>query len=294
MSEISQQLNLIYIGWFLGLISSTIIPFIVDYIKNFIYKRRFKKIVNNDVYSKLEDLRSAEQRIIHFEDGDGWFHPLGEDLDYLINTFEGMIREQPWGLGLGYPNEYDNHMLQNFKNFFTIGIVDMDFYTENYSKLLDYFGRKNNYIKFYQAILMLNSVAEVMEEYPVGIQIFKDKYGDIRKYFINYCENLRNTIAEGEILIGERNLFDWNEIPGNDSFRFIEFLKQKFGIDWVKTAKIEKNDDGKTIRLSTEMNFLSLKLNDEKTKAILAIGDVYTYDFIAKAENWTAPQKVDR
>lgn len=45
-------------------------------------------------------------------------------------------------------------------------------------------------------------------------------------------------------------LFSWDDIPGNDNKIFIEFLKKKFGIDGVKTKKIEKIDDGKIIRVS--------------------------------------------
>ena len=80
-------------------------------------------------------------------------------------------------------------------------------------------------------------------------------------------------------------LFSWNEIPGNDNRRLIEFLTQKISIDWVKTAKIEKIDDGMTIRLTDENNFLSLKLNTEKTKVNLELKDGRTYEFIVKIEN---------
>lgn len=82
-----------------------------------------------------------------------------------------------------------------------------------------------------------------------------------------------------------RYLFSWDEIPGNDSERLIDFLKQRFGIDWVITAKIEKIDNDKTIRVSTEKNFILLKLNNEKTELIIEIDDVWTDEFIAKAEN---------
>ncbi len=80
-------------------------------------------------------------------------------------------------------------------------------------------------------------------------------------------------------------LFSWDKIPGNDNEILIEFLKQNFGIDWVKTAKIEKIDDGKTIKVSTEMNSLSIRLNDEKTRVTLSIDDDRTDEFIVKTEN---------
>lgn len=75
------------------------------------------------------------------------------------------------------------------------------------------------------------------------------------------------------------SLFSWNEIPGKDNGKLIEFLIEDFYVKWVKVAKIEKVDDGTTIRVSTEKNSLSLRLNDEKTKAKLEIDDGRTHEF---------------
>jgi len=80
-------------------------------------------------------------------------------------------------------------------------------------------------------------------------------------------------------------LFIWDEIPGNDSERLIEFLKQNYSVDWLKTAKIEKIDDNKTIRVSVEGNYLSLSLNNEESKVNLIIDDGRTDEFVAKMEN---------
>jgi len=80
-------------------------------------------------------------------------------------------------------------------------------------------------------------------------------------------------------------LFNWDEIPGKDNERLIEFLKQNFSIDWVKAGKIEKINDGKTIKVSNEKNNLSLRFNDEKTKVNLTIDDGRTDEFIAETEN---------
>lgn len=43
-----------------------------------------------------------------------------------------------------------------------------------------------------------------------------------------------------------RYLFSWDEILRNDSGELIDFLRQNYSIDWVKTAKIEKIDNGRT------------------------------------------------
>lgn len=79
-------------------------------------------------------------------------------------------------------------------------------------------------------------------------------------------------------------LFNWDNIPGKDDGKLIEHLEQKYGVDWVRTAKIEKTNEYE-IRIFTEKNFLSLKLNNEKTKVTLTINNVITDEFIAKIEN---------
>ena len=78
-------------------------------------------------------------------------------------------------------------------------------------------------------------------------------------------------------------MFSWDEIPGNDNSKLIEFLKQKFEIDWVKTARIEKN--GNIIKVSTEKNYVSLNLDQKKTQVIFVIDDGRVEKFIAKMEN---------
>ncbi|MFA4957848.1 MAG: DUF262 domain-containing protein [Candidatus Methanoperedens sp.] len=81
------------------------------------------------------------------------------------------------------------------------------------------------------------------------------------------------------------NLFIWDKVPGNDNKKLLEFLIQKFDIEWIKVAKIEKIEDNKTIRVFSEKNSLSLKLNDEKTKVNLRIDDGRTDDYTVKSKN---------
>lgn len=81
----------------------------------------------------------------------------------------------------------------------------------------------------------------------------------------------------------KKYLFSWNEIPGNDTDQLIKFLKKNYGVTWVKNAKIEKIDNGKTINVFNEKNSLLLTLNNDKNKAILTINT--TDEFIVKKEN---------
>jgi hypothetical protein len=79
-------------------------------------------------------------------------------------------------------------------------------------------------------------------------------------------------------------LFSWDNVPGKDNGKLVEFLERKYGVDWVRTAKIEKLDKNE-IRIATEKNFLSLKLNTQNTKVILTINKVVTDEFDVKKEN---------
>lgn len=86
----------------------------------------------------------------------------------------------------------------------------------------------------------------------------------------------------------EKYLFCWDEIPGNDNEILKRFLTKNFNVKWVKKAKIEKNDNNMVIKIFTKNIFtenksLSLKLNDEKTTAILTIDDI-TDKFDVKIE----------
>lgn len=80
-------------------------------------------------------------------------------------------------------------------------------------------------------------------------------------------------------------LFCWNDIPGEGEGKLIEFIKNSYGIEWIENAKIEKIDDGKTIKLSFGIHFISLNLNDEKNRISLEIDDVRTEEFIVRKEN---------
>lgn len=85
-------------------------------------------------------------------------------------------------------------------------------------------------------------------------------------------------------LLPDLYVFSWDEIPEKNKEILIEFLTQNFGTDWVKIEKIEKIDNGKTIKVFTDKNLILLKLNDIKTEVILEINDGRTYKLIAKTE----------
>jgi len=81
-------------------------------------------------------------------------------------------------------------------------------------------------------------------------------------------------------------IFSWEKVPGKDNGKLIEYLEQTYGVDWVRTAKIEKigNDE---IKIFSEKNFLTLILNNQKTNVILNINKVRTDEFRVEIENGT-------
>ncbi len=77
--------------------------------------------------------------------------------------------------------------------------------------------------------------------------------------------------------ISPRILFSWDDVPGNDTVRFAEFLAWNFGFDWAVKAKIEKTDDGRIIKVWNETDHLSLELNDEKTVVRVRTDGIMSY-----------------
>jgi hypothetical protein len=97
----------------------------------------------------------------------------------------------------------------------------------------------------------------------------------------------RLEILYGRILkkYNKKFLFSWEKVPGNDSERLKKFLIRKFNIEWINAAKINKNVNKKTIRITNDKNFLSLTLNNEKNNVNLKIDNQRTDEFFVKTEN---------
>jgi len=104
-----------------------------------------------------------------------------------------------------------------------------------------------------------------------------DKY-EIKLIPNNYIVNGRKNPEKGY-------LFSWDDIPETIMRDLFGYLKKRFDIEWMGNAKIEKTDEGKTIKLSFENNYLSLELSDDKTKVRLKTNDGTTAGFTAKTEN---------
>jgi UDP-2,3-diacylglucosamine pyrophosphatase LpxH len=85
--------------------------------------------------------------------------------------------------------------------------------------------------------------------------------------------------------IGNKFLFDWNEIPGNGSNELIEYLRNTFHVNGLNKQKIHKTDNDMSIKLSGKKNSVILTLNDKKTGVNLIIDNVLKDELNVKLEN---------
>lgn len=135
-------------------------------------------------------------------------------------------------------------------------ILDEDWFQINYPEL-------SHPVKSFSSIIFLISIFLLPP-------IQKNSYKNSDSTGKNTVESSFNGLKIKLLL---SYLFCWEEIPGNDNERLMEFLNKKFDGKLVKPAKIEKFDDGKTIKVTAEKNSLSLSLNNEKTEVELKINN---------------------
>ncbi len=93
------------------------------------------------------------------------------------------------------------------------------------------------------------------------------------------------TLSKRNMTNNNNDKFVWDEIPGKGNQRLVEFLTRITGIKFRKNAKIEKFDNGATIKVSTDKNIISLKMDNKKTEVVIEVDNKRTDKFIAKMEN---------
>ena len=116
----------------------------------------------------------------------------------------------------------------------------------------------------------------------------KYEYNRIRDSFkirVRCKEDVDNEKTYGKLCPLDNRIwpwFDWNEVPGKDELKFKEYLIHKYNVYWIKSANIEKEED--KIIYTHDNNSLSLEINEEKSKAVLKINEVWIDEFIVKSE----------
>lgn len=85
--------------------------------------------------------------------------------------------------------------------------------------------------------------------------------------------------------INKRYLFSWDNVPGSDSERFVDYLVKDLNMGWAKNAEINKIDNGTIITVTKDENSLEIKLNETEDKVILKTRSGETHEYISKKEN---------
>ncbi len=263
----------------------------------------FDKIEKMDIAKRFTDTWDKINNNYYFtpirEFEEVFMELLELNCDESLIDYEGREIDREWidlpkkiAIGLlfcGVIPGSDKHILLRIPKLEPIsleGIIGVDEEikerAKKFFKETNFFPKPKDYEHYINGLL--TSKYKVKIDWSKQYSKYKNNYNNIKKILRNVAEtNLNLCLALEEL--NQEYLFSWDDIKGNANRGLIEFLKKKFGIDWVETAKIEKIDDGMTIRLSFKKNLLSLKLNDDKTKVSLKIDDVRIDEFIAKTEN---------
>ncbi len=122
-----------------------------------------------------------------------------------------------------------------------------------------------------------NSIPLSWEKYPAKEVLINQSVHDV-------LINGSSRIDTGFVFTS--TLFQWNNIDNGNLRHSVASL----GIDWVMETKIEKIDNGNTIKLTNGTKNLLLKINNEKTKINIDIDDGRIYEssideFIVNNEN---------
>ncbi len=118
----------------------------------------------------------------------------------------------------------------------------------------------------------------------------KSQFNRIRDSFkisVRCKEDINNDIKSGRICPLDNRIgvwFGWDKVPGKDEPRFKEYLIQKYNVDWVRKSIIEKDDRTIKVYMADDKKSLSLEINEEKTKVVLMINEIWTDEFIVEKE----------
>ena len=83
----------------------------------------------------------------------------------------------------------------------------------------------------------------------------------------------------------ETYLFSWDKVPGEDSDRLLQSLKDVLNIGWAEEAEISKSEDNKTIRVFTHNQKAEITLDEQQGTATLEASGGRIHDLPVKTEN---------
>jgi len=106
-------------------------------------------------------------------------------------------------------------------------------------------------VVLFTIVLLLTIVALVGSSVVIGASgvTVDDAYSSIlRKTFPDHFES--------------KYIFTWDAVPGSDSERLLNYLRDEYGIDWAEDAQISKSDDGRTITITDGENSARITLDE--------------------------------
>jgi phage tail-like protein len=119
------------------------------------------------------------------------------------------------------------------------------------------------------------TIIDEVEPFRVGVTSHIGKQarvGGLPPYFF---------IVEVDVM----HLFNWDNVPGKEDGRLLQYLKEDFDISWAEDARISKSGDGRTIQIQEGANSAKIIMDEKKETAILTIRDGNTYELNVKKEN---------
>ncbi len=164
-------------------------------------------------------------------------------------------------------------------------LLNMDEIPGNDSKkLIDYL-KKNfgdmDWIESGQIVSYIKNSIKISNENYLSIDLNYDK--TTANLYVRYSDVFKVKNESGQLILkaGPYSL-NWDKIPGNDSERLRDYLKQKYNLNWIESGTIEKIDN-ETISMESRGHSLRIKLDYDKTRAYLWSYDRYFDAF--KVEN---------
>lgn len=82
-----------------------------------------------------------------------------------------------------------------------------------------------------------------------------------------------------------KDVFKWQEVPGNDEKNLKSFLRGRFGLRWMMDADIAKIDNDATILISNNGEEVLLSFNDSKTNLVMTHNSSKIADFEVRKED---------
>jgi hypothetical protein len=128
-------------------------------------------------------------------------------------------------------------------------------------------------------IVLPNNIKKVTVSNNKKIYIYKTLFEYLENRHLYFNEKsvcaLHSMLTDSipTIKAEKKDLFSWDEVPGNDSDRLLEYLKDYHDITWAESAEIRKSDGGKTIHIFKGENSAEIMIDEVVEQATLKISD---------------------